>query len=345
MPAQPPLLHARPPRRRRGVWLLIVLLVLAVAAGALLLGPSLFARPPWSVAQGPVPSPAAPATARLPPTADPPPAPGGDRPHPATAQQALAMVEVRERTATPGYDRRLFNVNGFDFDRNGCDARNDMLRRDLGDPVIKPGTNGCRVESGVLHDRYSGESVPVTRDQVEIDHIVPLGNAWVSGAVSWAVEKRQEFANDPLNLVATQSRLNRSKAEHDAAGWLPPHAPAHCPYVARQLAVKWRYGLAVSPAEHAAMGEVLRACPAAPLPNGSESPLDPHIGQPVAPRPVPPGAGPPTAPPAGTERSTVTDVSPGAFCSPEGATGLSRTGAPMRCTQLGGETRARWRTA
>lgn len=162
--------------------------------------------------------------------------------------------------------------------------------------------------------------------------------------------EREEFANDPLNLVATQPRLNRSKGEHDAAGWLPPYGPAQCPYVARQLAVKWRYALTVSPEERTTMADVLRGCPAAPLPNGTESPLDPPAGQPVAPRPVPPGSStqplpPTTAPDDPAGQPTATGVSPGAFCKPEGAPGLSRSGAPMRCTQLEGETRPRWRTA
>ncbi|HHV22702.1 MAG TPA: DUF1524 domain-containing protein [Propionibacterium sp.] len=330
MSAQPPMLHTPPPRRRRWLWVLMALLVLAVVAGGLLFWEQFLGRVPWI--PGPRPTPVA--------------ASAGDQPHPTTAQQALAMTPVKEHTATPGYDRRSFNFNGFDFDRNGCDTRNDILRRDLTDPVIKPGSNGCRVESGVLHDRYSGDTLSVTRDQVDIDHVVSLGNAWVSGAITWPVEKRQEFANDPLNLVATQSRFNRTKAEHDVTGWLPPHVPAQCPFVARQLAVKWRYDLAVSPAEHDVMAEVLAGCPGLPLPNGTEAPLDPHVGAPVMPRPVPPPSTPGSDPsPLGdpAEHPTATGVSPGAFCSPEGAPGLSRTGAPMRCTQLSGETRPRWR--
>ncbi len=333
--------------------MLVVLLVLAVVAGGLLWGPRLLG---WSSSD----SASTPSPIAAPTSAD-------DQAHPTTAQQALALIEVREHTATPGYDRRSFDFNGFDFDRNGCDTRNDILRRDLGDAVIKPGSNGCRVEAGVLVDRYSGEDLHVTRDHVDIDHVVSLGNAWVSGAVGWPVEKRQEFANDPLNLVATQSRFNRTKAEHDVTGWLPPHVPAQCPYVARQLAVKWRYDLAVSPAEHDVMAEVLADCAAVPLPNGTEAPLDPHVGEPVMPRPVPPPAphpgqrlpssepgpgerGTPTAPPPTPgedpdDYPTATGVSPGAFCSPEGAPGLSRTGAPMRCTQLASETRPRWRAA
>lgn len=167
-----------------------------------------------------------------------------------------------------GYDRAQFGQAWADTDRNGCDTRNDVLRRDLVDVQIKEGTHGCRVESGTLVDRYSGERIHFVRGDglVEIDHVVPLADAWQKGAQQWTPEQREAFANDPLNLIATKTALNRQKRAGDAATWLPPNREFRCAYVARQAAVKLRYGAWVTEAEQNAMQRVLSECPGEPLP-------------------------------------------------------------------------------
>ena len=261
---------------------------------------------------------------------------------------ALAALTISDAPPPAGYDARLFNFNGFDFDRNGCDSRNDTLARDLTEIVFRAGSNDCRVESGILHDRYSGESLPVTRDQVDIDHVVALGNAWASGASGWSPERRQDFANDPLVLVATLATHNRAKASSDASRWLPPAPSAHCAYAARQVAVKQRYQLTVTTAEHGVLAGILATCPAEPLPDGTEPP--PQAGRtpsraPVAATPEPrPNR---TPRPAGTPDAdgTYRQVSPGAYCSPEGAVGTTDTGTPMVCRLTPGADRPRWRAA
>lgn len=187
---------------------------------------------------------------------------------------ALSELEVKGRAPKTGYTREEFGQPWADVDRNGCDTRNDILRRDATEVVARPGTDGCRVESAVVHDRYSDTAVPMTRGggQIDIDHVVALSDAWQKGAQQWSADRRTEFANDPLNLVATRSDLNRQKGDGDAATWLPPDRSARCEYVARQVAVKHAYGLWVTAAERDAMQGILVTCPDQSLPTGLETP-------------------------------------------------------------------------
>ena len=205
-----------------------------------------------------------------------PPSPTGSAPDMArgTAAAILATLAVQGRAPKTGYDRAQYGQAWADIDRNGCDTRNDILRRDSTSLTIKPGTNGCRVEAGLLQDRYSGTAVPYERGdgQVEIDHVVPLADAWQKGAQQWSGQRRTEFANDPLNLVATGTALNQAKSGSDAASWLPPSRSARCDYVARQIAVKHTYDLWVTPAEKDAMQRVLAGCPGQTLPPAGPAP-------------------------------------------------------------------------
>ncbi|MDP3208284.1 MAG: HNH endonuclease family protein, partial [Rhodoglobus sp.] len=135
------------------------------------------------------------------------------------------------------YDRDLFGQNGFDLDRNGCDTRNDILRRDLLDIVLKADTNGCKVLRGTLIDPYSGQAIDfisgeTTSFEVQIDHLVPLAWAWQNGASLWTIDRRTEFANDPENLLAVEGGLNQEKSASGPAEWLPPNRAFHCDYAA-----------------------------------------------------------------------------------------------------------------
>ena len=145
---------------------------------------------------------------------------------------------------------------------NGCDTRNDILRRDLLDVVIKPGSNGCAVLSGILNDPYTATTVefqrgPGTSAQVQIDHIVALSDAWQKGAQQWDEMTRRNFANDPRNLQATLGWVNQQKGDGDAATWLPPNTAYRCEFVTRIVDVKAAYRLWVTPAEHDAIARVL----------------------------------------------------------------------------------------
>lgn len=253
-----------------------------------------------------------PSTSATPSAPTSPSAPSAPSSSPAVADAAALVSSLVAKGNGPmtGYDRELFAWNGFDFDRNGCDQRNDVLRRDLTEVQLKPGSNGCRVESGWLQDRYSGTAVHVTRDQVEIDHVVALGNAWQTGAATWTPDRRARFANDPLNLVATVPALNRQKGDGNAATWLPPQG--RCDYVARQAAVKKAYGLSVAPAEQQAMLRILAGCAGQRIPTGADpaprqsATTSPSPTPPVSPPPVvaPPTTKPPTTRPPTTKPST-----------------------------------------
>ena len=190
---------------------------------------------------------------------------------PGTALAAVAHLRVKGRAPMTGYRRAQFGPAWSDVDGNHCDTRDDVLARDLRDVTYRPG--GCKVATGALHDPYTGATVHFVRGVttstlVQIDHVVALGDAWQKGAQSWTSRRRLEFANDPLNLLAVGAAVNQAKGDGDAATWLPPRKGYRCAYVARQVAVKTRYGLWVTQAEKDAMARVLATCPAQPLPRG-----------------------------------------------------------------------------
>lgn len=192
----------------------------------------------------------------------------------AAEKKALVVLEtlaVKGRAPKTGYERdRLFGT-WADPDRNGCDARNDVLARDLTNEVVD--SDGCKVLSGKLIDPYSGLAISFVQGRgssqlVPIDHIVAVSDAWQKGAFKWDATKRVNFYNDPLNLQATQMKLNSQKGDGDAATWLPPLKSYRCMYVARQIAVKAKYSIWVTTAEKAAMKSILSKCPGQLIPRG-----------------------------------------------------------------------------
>ena len=159
------------------------------------------------------------------------------------ASVVLETLAVKGRAAKTGYSRAQFGQTWADVDRNGCDTRNDILKRDLTSIVYKAGTRDCVVLSGVIVDPYSEEKINflrgnITSMEVQIDHVVALSDAWQKGAQKLSLTSRTAFANDPLNLLAVKGRLNSQKGDGDAATWLPPLKSYRCAYVARQVAVK-----------------------------------------------------------------------------------------------------------
>ena len=149
------------------------------------------------------------------------------------------------------------------MDGNGCDTRNDILRRDFASITR---TDGCLIYTGVISDKYTGKRIAFTRGQttslaVQIDHIVALHNAWMTGAGNLSQGMRVALANDPLNLQAVDGPTNSRKSDSDASWWLPPMRNYQCVYVARQISVKRAYRLWVTPDEKIAMQAVLTTCP------------------------------------------------------------------------------------
>jgi hypothetical protein len=188
-----------------------------------------------------------------------------------SASSVLESLAVKGRAPKTGYSREQFGQAWADVDRNGCDTRNDMLKRDLKEIVYKVKTRNCVVLSGILLDRYSGETINflrgnVTSTEVQIDHVVALSNAWQTGAFKLSVAQRTALANDPMNLFAVKGRLNSQKGDGDAATWLPPLKSFRCAYVAQQIAVKAKYSLWVTAPEKEAMVRILSACPKQLLP-------------------------------------------------------------------------------
>ncbi|WP_328809048.1 HNH endonuclease family protein [Nonomuraea montanisoli] len=181
------------------------------------------------------------------------------------AKKKLGTLEVKGRAPRTGFERDKFGPAWADVDHNGCDTRNDILKRDLHDEKFKAGTHDCIVLSGVLDDPYSGKTIQFKRGQdtstdVQIDHLVPLSDAWQKGAQQWTATKRKEFANDPLNLLAVDGPLNGQKSDSDAATWLPPRKAYRCAYIARQIDVKAKYGVWVTSGEKDAMQGILSSC-------------------------------------------------------------------------------------
>jgi len=186
---------------------------------------------------------------------------------PIDALAALNNLEVKGRAAKTGYARSQF-PHWSDPDRNGCDARNDTLKRDLTNITYKVGTRDCKVIAGQLLDPFSGKVITfsTTKVVIDIDHVVALSNAWQTGAAYFDKNKRSQIANDPLNLLAVDSKLNRQKGDGDAATWLPPYKAFRCEYVARQVAVKAKYGLWVTKPEKVAIDKILSTCVGQKLP-------------------------------------------------------------------------------
>jgi hypothetical protein len=195
------------------------------------------------------------------PSASPDTTPTGD------AAVALNQLEVKGRAPKTGYARSQFG-SGWAL-QGGCDMRNIILHRDLENPAVD---GECHVIGGTLNDPYTGKTIIFQRgagtsDDVQIDHVVALSDAWQKGAQQLSSERRGLLANDPLELLAVDGSSNQQKSDGDAATWLPPYKGFRCQYVARQIAVKRSYSLWVTAAEKEAIVRVLAMCPGQTLPS------------------------------------------------------------------------------
>ena len=180
------------------------------------------------------------------------------------ASDVLESLAVRAKDYSEQYYRKLF-YDTWSITASGCNMREAILKRDLEDTVL----NGCKVQSGTLEDPYTGQTINFTRGQetseaVQIDHVVALSNAWSTGAYALDSETRYELSQDPLNLIAVDGQANQDKSDQDASTWLPSNEKFQCQYVARQISVKAKYHLWVTPAEKSSMQRVLASCPNEP---------------------------------------------------------------------------------
>lgn len=191
------------------------------------------------------------------------------------ATSALTTIPVKGRGPMTGYTRDKFGIawtdnNNVAGGHNQCDTRDDILAAQMTD-VRKSGR--CIVIGGTLADPYTGKVIPFTRgtctsgqtvgcsNNIQIDHVVALANAWVSGAARLSIATRTDLANDPDNLQAIDGPTNAAKGDGDAATWLPPQTGYRCTYVERQVRVKVKYKLSMTQAEHDAIATILKGCP------------------------------------------------------------------------------------
>lgn len=182
-----------------------------------------------------------------------------------TATTRLAALSTKASGPMTGFTRTSFGTPWKDVDANGCDTRNDILRRDLRREVFKQGST-CKIDRGRLKDPYTGKLIlfkfgKKTSSAVQIDHVVALGNAWRTGAAGWAADRRLRYANDPVVLLAVDGPANSAKGDSDASEWLPSRLAYRCRYVAKQITIKAKYALWVTAAERARMVTLLANCP------------------------------------------------------------------------------------
>ena len=245
---------------------------------------------------------ATPAPVRVPrPSATPPdPGPGRSRPSLAVAQAGdragrpggAAVKGRAPRPATPGSSsvRR-----GPTPTATAATPATTSCAATCARSCSRPARTAAWCCSGTLDDPYTGADHRVRAwaaappPRVQIDHVVALSDAWQKGAQQWSDARRgRAFANDPLNLLAVDGPTNQRKGDGDAATWLPPRTSYRCAYVARQTAVKARYGLWVTAAERDAVRRVLATCPGQRLPSAAASvPLGGGRTAAAAPAPVP----------------------------------------------------------
>jgi hypothetical protein len=177
-------------------------------------------------------------------------------PSEATARSELAALRVAADGSSDGYSRDLFphwnTVSG------SCNTRETVLRRDGSNVVVG---SDCYPDSGSWYSPYDGATWSLASD-VDIDHIVPLSNAWRTGARSWTQSKRTQFANDLSNpqLIAVTDNVNSAKGDQTPATWKPSRTAYWCTYAKMWVRTKYRYALTVNSAEKSALTTMLDRC-------------------------------------------------------------------------------------
>ncbi|MGI8328571.1 HNH endonuclease family protein [Actinomadura scrupuli] len=175
------------------------------------------------------------------------------------ARRELSGLRIAPEGSQSGYARTKFGQAWKDVDHNGCDTRNDILSRDL-KSIKKRGR--CVVIGGELQDPYTGKAIHFVKadaSEVQIDHVYPLALAWRDGAKSWPETEREQFANDPGNLLAVWGRPNQQKSDKGPAEWKPQKS-FQCTYAVKFIGVADKYKLSVTSADHDALQDFLALC-------------------------------------------------------------------------------------
>ena len=273
----------------------------------------------------------------------------------------LGLVTAADKAT--GYSRALFK-HWIDADKDGCNTRAEVL---IEEAVTKPKVGSkCALTGGKWFSAYDGVEV-TSASKLDVDHMVPLAEAWRSGAWKWSAAQRQAYANDLSDaraLIAVTLSTNRSKGDKDPALWMP--AKEQCTYTVNWISIKVKYSLTVDTKEATKLNTLIDACglgitstptptptvsstpTVTPTPTVSATPTitpTPVITPSATPTPTPTVSTAPvnTPTPAPVENNNSLIVTPGAFCAPAGATGISRTGVSYTCKTSPTDTRNRWR--
>lgn len=217
-------------------------------------------------------------------TAGVPPTTGGSDEAAVDAHAFLAPLEIDDSSPPLGYRREDWPL-WKDIDNDGCDARQQALIA-ASDPPANVGAK-CAVRSGHWVSAYDGFETTAPGD-LDIDHVVPLANAFRSGADTWSTDERTQYANDQADLWVVSASSNRSKGDQGPDEWRPPRHDSWCRYAKRWTTIKIRWHLTATTAERDALGQMLDTCGAGatPEPSASETGVTPIPSDPVA-SPVP----------------------------------------------------------
>jgi hypothetical protein len=258
---------------------------------------------------------------------------------PVASASTLQLVVAEDKTT--GYNRSLFK-HWIDADRDGCDTRAEVL---IEEAVVKPKIGPkCKLTGGEWFSSYDGKTI-TNPSKLDVDHMVPLAEAWRSGAWKWSSAKRQAYANDlddARALIAVTLSTNRSKGDKDPALWMP--SKEQCTYTENWISVKVKYSLTVDAKEATKLNSLVNSCgfgvSSTPVPTPTVSATPTITSTPIATTSSTPSASPTPIP---VESSSSLIVTPGAFCAPAGATGVSKTGVSYTCKTSSTDTRNRWR--
>jgi len=270
------------------------------------------------------------------------------------AKSVLASIKV-ENEYKSGYRRSLF-VHWSDLDGNGCDTREEVLKRDsISKPQIDP--YRCYVVAGDWYSKYDGKTLS-DRSDVDIDHVVALKEAWDSGAWAWSMSQRQAFANDLTDrrtLIAVTDRVNASKSDKDPSNWMPPLKSYWCTYLGDWISVKARWGLSMDQSEFGRIKNLLASeCSTLTIagwgavPNLGSSPTTSSNNSGTAETTNSTAVANSTV--NTTAPSGVKDIYPGSYCAPVDGLGTYK-GTVYVCSKTNAEGspyaggRARWRKA
>ena len=283
-----------------------------------------------------------------------------------TAIGLLQNIRVQNERGG-GYVRALFE-HWRDIDGDGCDSREQVLKRDsVTLPQVDP--YKCKVIAGDWVSPYDGARWSDPTD-IDIDHVVALKEAWDSGAWAWSAATRNAYANDTSDkrtLLAVTDNVNQQKSDKDPSNWVPPLKSYLCTYLGNWISVKARWNLSMDKSEWGRIKNLLNSsCAGLVIAPWSEAPLlgtmliSPTATSPAttvpktiatSPTTTSPTATSPTAtsPTATSPASVGVSVYPGAWCKPEGATGMYTNGKSYVCAKTNAsgvaysDGRARWR--